>query len=398
MTTLKRTTSLFKYTNILPYASELFGVHQPLLGWNSKRLEKRFNKGFKNDRTLLLKKLREQFSGIVDVRFDDHDNLLGDVDIQPGILKKSSLRTTGGQVVQKISSHLPPIDLYEQSVWNKVITPETIKTILQEVSVELHKNISSEIDVDKIQDIILRRNKLLEHESSLAGALLFLVEKESYDILKKIFYTSMDRTDQASALLKIISAKDSSEAFLDIENFDPTEKEQLKGVTLSPISVVHLFRQYFFELDTFLGMPESHVWLSPGSSVEIIEEHTRRNRTEKTFESTLDIFTKSETETTVQDEISDAVSEENSRNLNFGASVTATYTSISATSSFDYASSQNNAREKMHKSMREQTRKLSSEIRKNYKSTFKQWFGKFCFRLCKCCRCIQQIFIIVEFI
>nr|MDU9045067.1 hypothetical protein [Candidatus Electrothrix aestuarii] len=28
-----------------------------------------------------------------------------------------------------------------------------------------------------------------------------------------------------------------------------------------------------------------------------------------------------------------------------------------------------------------------------------QWFGKFCFRLCKCCRCIQQIFIIeVEFI
>ncbi len=49
MTTVKRITDLSRYTGLLPYASELFGVYQPLLGWKSKRLEKRFNNGFQND-------------------------------------------------------------------------------------------------------------------------------------------------------------------------------------------------------------------------------------------------------------------------------------------------------------------------------------------------------------
>ena len=113
------------------------------------------------------------------------------------------------------------------------------------------------------------------------------------------------------------------------------------------------------------------MWLSPGSTVELIEIQTRRVLVEKTSEESLETTTKTETETTEEDEISDAVKDDNKQDIKFGASVTASYASVTATSSFDYGNPQQTAREKTHKRMRQQTEKLSTEIRKNYKSTFK---------------------------
>lgn len=383
MTTIKRIADLTNYTNVLPYASELFGVYQPLLGWKSKRLENRFNGGFKKDRSVLLKTLKVQFADLVTCKVEMDNSTRSErllIDIKPGVLSGGKIRSSGSLVLDAISSAIPAFEKYTPSVWAIKITPSVINAILADKVAPFFSDLFSKIKLE------FERNKKtfstetaefseikkqIQYESSIAGALLFLVNEKNHLILEEIFYSQLNKAEQAETLIKMINADSSSEAFLDIENLDPTEQEQLKGVTLSPISVVHLFRQYFFELDTFLGTPEKHVWLSPGSSVELIEEHTRRNTVEKSFESTLDIFTKTETETTTKDEISDAVSEENSKNINLGASVTATYTNISATASFDYESSQNNAREKTHKSMREQSNKLSSEIRKNFKTTFK---------------------------
>ena len=53
---------------------------------------------------------------------------------------------------------------------------------------------------------------------------------------------------------------------------------------LSPVGMIHLFRQYFFEFDSFLGPPVGHVWLSPGGTVELIEVSTRRTLTERAYE------------------------------------------------------------------------------------------------------------------
>ena len=52
---------------------------------------------------------------------------------------------------------------------------------------------------------------------------------------------------------------------------------------LSPIGIIHLYREYFFEFDSFLGPPVGHVWLSPGGTVELIEVSTRKTLTEKTL-------------------------------------------------------------------------------------------------------------------
>jgi hypothetical protein len=95
--------------------------------------------------------------------------------------------------------------------------------------------------------------------------------------LENIFFNATNKQQQADQIIKALSAKSNAEAYLNLENLNPADKKQLENVALSPISVVHLFRQYFFELDTFLGTSVGHVWLRPGASVELIENNDQKN-------------------------------------------------------------------------------------------------------------------------
>ena len=406
MTTVKRITELTSYAGVLPYASELFGVYQPLLGWNSKRSKERFEAGFKNDRRYLMDKYARQFSGLVDVTYKPDNQV--EIQIAPGVMEGGRLRGYDSLVLQKIAEALPPYQELKDADWRKAINPDRIQEILQKDVVETYSRALP--GLTKPSDVTLKRGGTsdaplrsgaaaaaasaagaaaaasrvdtrslalgafehqLQHEFAMAGMLLALVKNKDSRALSEIFYSAKNTIEQAAAIQKVLSAGDSTEAYLSLENLNPADREQLKGVVLSPIGVVHLFRQYFFELDTFLGTPESHVWLSPGSSVELIEVHTRRQVVERTLETTLELLTRSEKSTTSEEEISDAVKQDNDQDIKFGASVKASYASIEATSSFDYANSQKMARENTHRTMRQQTEKLSSEIRKNFKSTFK---------------------------
>ena len=389
MAIVKRITDLRDYTNVLPYSSEMFGIYQPLLGWKSKRIEERFGRGFKNDKSSIIEKLKSEFTGLVDITYKDNNQI--DIQIKAGVLETGKLRSFDSVVLQQVSLQLPSYKDYTSSIWPNLITPEYLDALLKKDVMQVYTTAYSNFfNPDKLglstgtpmlMSAINRTNihritigafeQQLQYESSIAGALLFLVKEKSYDTLSEIFYNTKNNTEKAIQLIKMLSAKNSSEAFLDISHLNPRDKEDINNVALSPISVVHLFRQYFFELDTFLGTPVNHVWLSPGSSVELIEIHTRQITIEKTLETSLDIITKSEKTTTDQDEISEAVKQDNQQDIKFGASVTASYASIDATSSFDYNNSQKLARETTHKRMRQQTEKLSSEIRKNFKSTFK---------------------------
>ena len=157
------------------------------------------------------------------------------------------------------------------------------------------------------------------------------------------------------------------------ELIDP--HKDLDCVMISPISVVHLFRQYFFEFDTFLGPAVGHVWLSPGSEVELIEVSTRRTIVERTFESEFGTVTKADTESIQLDELSNAVQNENQTNTAFGFTTSVNQGwvggSASASANINLDKTQQQAREVTHKQMRQQTERLSTEIRKNFKSTFR---------------------------
>lgn len=390
MTTVKRITDLTDYTAVLPYASEMFGVYQPLLGWKSKRIEDRFREGYKNDKRILIDKLNREFAGMADIKYTENQQV--NIKIKPGVLAGGKLRQFDSVLLEKISVNLPKFENLEPADWERTITPEFLETILKKDVVEFYSRAyrDNRKGDDERFDTVLRSRATdpttvlerknaqtgafehqLQYESSVAGTLLYLARKKSFDALAEIFYTTKNNIERARQLIKKINAKDGADAFLDIDNLNPRDREHIKSVALSPIAVVHLFRQYFFELDTFLGTPMSHVWLSPGSSVELIEIQTRKTVVEKTLENSLDILTKSETSTTQQEEISEAVKEDNQRDIKFGTGMKASYATIEATANFDYATSQQTARETTHKQMRQQTEKLSSEIRKNFKSTFK---------------------------
>jgi hypothetical protein len=373
MTTVKRINDLVPYASVLPYASEMFGVYQPLLGWKSKRIEERFRQGVQSDRRLALDTLTRQFTGVVALEYRD-GNIL-DLRVAPGTLNGGTLRSYDSVVLDRVAANLPPWEAYAPSVWPQAITRDRLEVILKNDVVnaymaafaELRKSAGARGGAPDTSAF----ERQLAYESAVAGALLYLVQAKASAALEEVFYATRNTAERAEALARTLAREDDGLAFLDLTNLNPRDRDHLQGVVLSPIAVVHLFRQYFFELDTFLGTPESHVWLSPGSSVELFEIHTRRTLVEKTLETVVDVTTTSEKTTTEQEEISEAVKEDNSQDVKFGAGVKASYGSVEATSSFDYGASQKQARETTHKRMRQQTDKLSSEIRRSFKSTFK---------------------------
>jgi hypothetical protein len=145
---------------------------------------------------------------------------------------------------------------------------------------------------------------------------------------------------------------------------------------LSPVGFVNLFRQYFFEFDTFLGAPAGHLWISPGGTVEVIETSTRRSLVERTAEQSEQTVRRSEETLTEQNDVADAVKEDNSNDTTLGASASAgaNFAGIyhgDVSASFSTTTSTSRSAERTHKHSRTQSTKVSSEITRNFKTTFK---------------------------
>lgn len=199
----------------------------------------------------------------------------------------------------------------------------------------------------------------LDKEARIAGYLVFLA-KHSPDPLASMFF----RAPKAD-LAHLLTLADPLLSF---------GHNNYRAI-LSPIGIVHLYREYFFEFDSFLGPPVGHVWLSPGGTVELIEISTRRKLVEQSLEQSLETTQHSEQNTTSQDDVADAVKEDNRNDVKFGFTNTAHYSSPvfqdTANPSFSLDSAKTSSRETTHKSMRQQSEKLSSDIKRNFKTTFK---------------------------
>ena len=154
------------------------------------------------------------------------------------------------------------------------------------------------------------------------------------------------------------------------------DEHPLTDAVLSPVGLVNLFREYFFEFDTFLGTPAGHLWLSPGGTVEVIETSTRRTLTEQTAEQSETTDRKVEESLTDQSDIADAVKESNANDTTLGASASggggfAGVWHAEGSASFSNKTTTNHSSELTHKYTRTQSSKVSSEITRNFKTTFK---------------------------
>lgn len=361
---MRRIRDFSGYEGILPYASETFGVYQPLLGWRSGRMKQRWKRGYHNDLKRAASSLLERFEGQVDVGFEsDADEPIVRA-LELGSLRASDVRGSGSVLVQELARELPPLESYDESLWTTLLSKGHLKTVLTKqvvpaVMASRGTGTAANWNADAA-DLKVR----LQRESAMAGLLTQLRATKAHDMLKEIFYKEDTRAAELQRLMQYRDPLDYLDPFRDLDR-----------ASLSPIGVIHLFRQYFFELDSFLGAPVNHVWLSPGSTVELMEVTTRRKLVERSTEMFMETIVRTEKVTVDEEEISDAVKQENRSDTRFGMNATVNQSWISgdvtATSSLNVDSTQSIARESTHRRMRQQTEKLSTEIRKNFKSTFR---------------------------
>ena len=355
-----------KFKGSLPYASEIFGVFQPLIGWKSDRMVQRFlvNLPINN----AINKITDNYTSSVDFNVNAEKCEIDIQRLQAGYSKATRLNF--GSILLNELYPIVKDKLKKPTVLYNYLSRENIDLRLGGVMKIILSNYYEECRI--YNDYKLSKHnfkdkyrQVLEKESKIGGVLVHLSSIKDIKTIKTLF------TNKGN--------EESEDIRLDILNYDPIDffdpQNNLKNVSFSPIGIVHLFRQYFFEFDTFLGSPVGHIWLSPGSSVELIEIHSRKTIIERTLEQSFESTLKTERSITDQDEISDAVKEDNKQDLKLGfaADVNQGWVtgSMNASASMDYSTSQQLAKEVTHKKMRQQTEKISTEIKKNYKSTFK---------------------------
>lgn len=362
---MRKMTNLADYTSVLPYDSEVFGVYQPLLGWRSKKIQDRIDAGFHHDLTKAVRQVAAKMTA--DVSFTvNADHIIEGARVQPAVLSSTGKTTPTTFVFERVSEQLPPIEDYTPDIWKDLVSARQLDKLLQDDVVprivDWHR--AAEADVRASAALDQQVADQFQRESVASGFLTYLAANKKFDELKRMFYT---RDAKLPALEELMTFANP----LDV--FDP--RKDIDRVGLSPIGIVHLYRQFFFEFDTFLGSPVGHVWLSPGSTVELIEIQTRKTTTERSTETGFESITKTQQVITDQDEISTAVKDDNKSDTKFGMNANAHQGwvggSADASSSIDMQKTQEKAREKTHKHMRTQTDTLSTEIRKNFKSTFR---------------------------
>src|SRR3954447_10181014 len=130
MTSNKRITDLTDYVSILPYASELFGIYQPLIGWRSKRKEVRFKSGFATDAVTRTMALRRFYRGEAEVPFNaDAQMEAGRVAVaRPGPPPPRSL--DGSRLMAALTKQLAGLDPNREPEWRDLINRDSLTGLL----------------------------------------------------------------------------------------------------------------------------------------------------------------------------------------------------------------------------------------------------------------------------
>ncbi|MGH7460921.1 MAG: hypothetical protein ACREMA_07825, partial [Longimicrobiales bacterium] len=369
------------YKGVLPYASELYGIYQPLLGWRSRRSQQRIEAGIQGFKTKFLASL--PFMLAPDVHINPRTLHPREVEFRVGVAQEAQgasplLRVAPQSLIARhVFSAVESAGAERPDVWRSYTRP----AVLEEALVGLDDDIKCAYEqelrraqtfkralTDQTQRQIL--NSILARESVTAGMLATLGARNGGSTAAAMFSSQGKRLvleDAVGAFEALVSA------------VDPRESELARAV-VSPVGIVHLFRQYFFEFDSFLGPSVEHLWLSPGGMVELVEVSTRKTIIEQLTETAMESLLRTEKSLTMEDELSEAVKRQNSSSTKFGVSVN-TETSFSLGSIFtsqidtgttyDLASNQQEARESLHKAARQQTEHIATEMRRSFKSTFR---------------------------
>lgn len=382
---------LSDFTGTPPYATELFGVYQPLLGWKSRQTQRRVSEE-------TARFVDDVLTGMVmDPRYDKAaeeaefinpvapgDPVPPDLPYFKGSSVAAYLVAEGRRIIE--DEGRPPT----KGEWQQILSVPQMRVVLtgannQRQAIDQVKHLAKEagnvlvfskyaLSAEEFKRIgahqiegtdymvvsadTFQQPLALKNESVMAGAMTWLAKT-----MPNVIADVLTPTKRNWEVLR---------DFIDpLGNFDPVTQQAI----LSPLGLMNQYRQYFFELETFLAYPVGHVWISPGGTVELIEVSTRRSQTERMVEIINETLTRSELASLEQDELSDAVKEENQRDINLGISASGGFdigvAHGEASANFGMNTTNKQSQEIAHKRMRQQSEKLSSEIRRNFHTTFR---------------------------
>lgn len=374
------------FQGVPPYAMELYGVYQPLLGWQSNLTRKWIQRAGARFDPRVKRVLDANLAPVpTDVSYQPAGagggftipERYNAVPLTPAPFKKDFrvilARDLNSQflvaALPVVKAHVDAHDgaLPAGAEWQALLPPERIDALLKEANVahmELFKKTFGASDpTTKDERVSAAVLEAMRYESQIAGLIAAHVNGQSglaADSLAGLFVVIAH-----PQLSEILKAPDP------LANIDPRST----GGALSPVGFVHLFRQYFFDLGTFLGEPVEHIWLAPGTTVELVEISTRKLLVERTMEELTQTTQRGERETALRDELSDSIKATNESSTKLGVSQTNTVNLYvyqgTVSADFGLQTTRTAARETVHKQNREQTEKISSELKQSFKSIFR---------------------------
>lgn len=381
-----------KFRGTLHYASELFGVFQPLIGWRSDLIklrlaleqskttnalvnamakDSRFRRAIGADRSpkgpdanlppkppaWLNKAISAQFrAGVTDFqrvnrrspRGEEWEDVIGNLQLEDTVKAAAASLTASGRLVEGLDVIV---------VNRKTLTADQLSA-LGAVNIQ-----GTDLALARASKPMMKKSKQTP-ASSLAVSTA--IQAGTLGYLAKKAPSVLNALTLSKAVWELLLA------WVDpLSQFDP----ETQDAVLSPIGLMQIYRQFFFEFDSFLGPPVGHVWVSPGGSLELFEIHTRKTLEQKTVEMRTQTTTRSEKTMALEDELASKVGKENSSSVSLGVSVSAGVDfgvfQADAETKFGFNSAQKSSQAVAHSHSRKQTEKISNEMRRDFKTIFR---------------------------
>ncbi len=366
---------LKRFKGQYPYGSELFGTYQTLIGWRGELAKGYMEAAFARERRDLSDSIFRKLNPDIKTELNA-DQILQRIE-NIGVGRANDRARYFSKLVESISHRIEDGDDTDNPrFWRERLSDERLLATLEtEVREEAEKILRGDSQSRRMLERELsgpfERSRgaidFLNYESRAAGYLKILRDQGATAELKRLFFSDSAAQDKLNASAALL-AFESLIPWLGVAN-------ELADAVLSPIGIIHLFRQYFFELDSFLGPPVGHVWVAPHTTVELIEINRRRVLTESMIDEFAFARVEQSGESLSLDNLHEAVSRSNQQDLSFGASVSGRHSwivgSVEATSSLGYHQTQSEARTTVHDLMRRQTQRIASVMEESLRTTFK---------------------------
>ncbi|MEO7041876.1 MAG: hypothetical protein ABI035_06430 [Gemmatimonadaceae bacterium] len=371
MSIVKAPTDLSQYAGALPYDAVEFGVYQPLLNWYGYQARRRTSATIQDATASVIRSMADNMGAsnapgnIAGSRMIASASPLA-LEVPPALQSPvASQIVAAASTLVKKSGRMPTT-----AEWQSLLTDDKVKTYVDAAGRAQNAPAGTVTTKQRGQAASPYLTPNANPVDAATATFFQSIALHQPDLLNSIFLAN--QPDWQRAMNFIDPFATAAKTYKSSGDFPGGRRPT--GM-LSPVGFINLYREYFFELDTFLGPPVGHVWVSPGGSLELYEVTTRSTTTTTTTEISTTQTAKEETDTTDQDELSTAAKTDNKNDTKLGASVDAGGSFLGivhadAKASFSNESSVDSSNETAHKQSRTQSTKLSKEITQNYKTTF----------------------------